>query len=88
MRSYCLTRMERQYMQGLLNEAVTSVQLRDLKECVAFVRNALVSRKETTVKLRQVVRDRMNQTALKFYKKCSRDMRDIRNYHAHFGGTP
>ena len=60
MRSYFLTRMERQYMQGLLNEAVTSVQWRDLKECVAFVRNALFSRKETTVKLRQVVRDRMN----------------------------
>ena len=60
MRSYCLTRMERQYMQGLLNEAVTSVQWRDLKECVAFVRNALFSRKETTLKLRQVVRDRMN----------------------------
>ena len=65
MRSYCLTRKEREYVQGLLNEAVTSVQWRDLKECVAFVRNALFSRKETTLKLRQVVRDRMNQDGVK-----------------------
>ncbi len=65
MRSYCLTRMERQYMQGLLNEAVTSVQWRYLKECVAFVRNALLFRKETTLKLREVVRDRMNQNGVK-----------------------
>ena len=65
MRSYCLTRKEREYVHGLLNEAVTSVQWRDLKECVAFVRNALFSRKETTLKLRQVVRDRMNQNGVK-----------------------
>ena len=65
MRSYCLTRKEREYVQGLLNEAVTSVQWRDLKACVAFVRNALFSRKETTLKLRQVVRDRMNQDGVK-----------------------
>ena len=69
MRSYCLTRKEREYVQGLLNEAVTSVQWRDLKECVAFVRNALFSRKETTVKLRQVVRDRMHQNGVKILQK-------------------
>ena len=46
---------EREYLQELIDEAVESVQLRDMKLCTAYVVRAVKTRALTTLRLRPVV---------------------------------
>jgi hypothetical protein len=45
MRCNWLTRVERQYVRTLLDEAIEHVKLRDMKACAAFVQHAIKARR-------------------------------------------
>jgi hypothetical protein len=43
-----MTKLERQYVQTLLDEAVQHVKMRDMKLCAAYVQHAIQSRRMST----------------------------------------
>jgi len=53
--SYRLQRKERDSMRNIIDEAVATVKVRDIKVCTQFVLHALKTRALPTLKLRQVI---------------------------------
>jgi hypothetical protein len=58
MRKNWLTRLERQYVHTLLDEAIQHVKMRDMKSCVAFVQHAIKSHRVSTSILSPQVMDK------------------------------
>ncbi len=67
-RSYRLDRQELQYLRTLIDEAVETVQLRDINNCAEFVLHAIKGRKLTTSMLRPHVIDTIEKNGLRQLK--------------------
>ncbi len=51
MRKNWMTKLERQYVQTLLDEAIQHVKMRDMKLCAAYVQHAIQSWRKSTLML-------------------------------------
>ncbi len=81
MRKNWLTRLERQYVQTLLDEAIQHVKMRDMKSCAAFVQYAIKSRRVSTSMLSPEV-------IAKFAKDGYRLLQQMLNRHAAYKSLP
>ena len=63
-RSYRMNRQELNYLRTLIDEAVETVHLRDIKKCAEFVLHAIKGRKVATTMLRPHVIDTMTTKGL------------------------
>ena len=52
MRKNWMTKLERQYVQTLLDEAIEHINMRHMKLCAAYVQHAIQSRHMSTLTLR------------------------------------
>ncbi len=81
MRRNWLTKLERQYVHSLLDEAVEHVKTRDMKSCAAFVQHAIKSRLMSTSRMRPEV---INKVAKDGFRLLQRML----NRHAAYTNLP
>ncbi len=81
MRKNWLTRLERQYVQTLLDEIIQHVKMRDMKSCAAFVQHAIKSRRLSTSMLSPEV-------IAKFTQDGDRLLQQMLNRHAAYKSLP
>ena len=81
MRRNWLTKLERKYVQTLLDEAIQHVEMRDMKLCAGFIQHAIQSRRISTSMLRP---DVIN----KFAKDGFRLLQRMLNRHAGYKNLP